>query len=619
MRRRVADIVMDEIARQGVEHVFMLSGGGIMYLTDALGRSSLEYVCCHHEQSCSIAATAYALRTNGPGVCIVTTGPGGTNALTGCGAAYMDSTPVLFISGQVKTADFASKRNVRQFGAQENNIVAMARPVTKYAVLVEKPEDVLYEVQKAAFLAMHGRRGPVWVDIPLDVQSAEIDDAALRRFDPAAEPFADPTIGVERDPAMDRVNEGVDKTVALLRGAERPLILFGHGVIAAGAAESVRDIAERLGIPLVATWRALGAMDHDHPLFFGSPGLQAPRYSNLITQGADFLLVLGTRLDNMITAFSDYRFALRAGQKVIVDLDANETAKLSMPGVNPVLCDVRVFLEQLRARLSGFPASGAAYAAWRDFCSGLKKRFPLLGEKQDKPLERVNLYRLADTVGAACARGDTIVASSTSRSNTAGHMAFPHLAGQKVISSMGFGSMGFALPSAVGAWFASGGGRVIVFEGDGSFHMNIQELHLLKQYGMNAKLFVFSNNGYAAIATMQDRNFDGFRVGSDAASGLTMPGFERLAAAYGIAYVRIASDSELADGVARVMSTPGPVLCEALGDLHFDEIPKCVSSVNAQGLRVSAALENPHPCLTEDELAGIFAGFRSAENGENKE
>lgn len=617
MKKRIVDIIWEEIARRGVRHAFTVTGGGAMYLVDALGRSSVSYICCHHEQSCSIAAAAYAIRTNGLGVCLVTAGPGGTNALTGCAAAYMDSTPVLFLSGQVKTADFASKRNVRQFGAQENDIVAMAKPVTKYAVLVEKPENVLYEVEKALFLAMHGRRGPVWVDIPLDVQAMSVDEPGLRRFDPDAEmgTIADPTVWVERNPDPDVVDGGVEKTLTLFGEARRPLILFGHGVMAAGGADCVREIAERLGVPLVATWRALGVVGHDHPLFFGSPGLQAPRYSNVITQGADFLLALGTRLDNMITAFSDSHFAFRAARKVIVDLDANETAKLAMPGVIPVLCDSRLFLERLRDSLSGVPADAlhARYAPWRGFCSAMKTRFPLLREKQDKPLEGVDLYKLTNAVGLACTREDTIVVTSTSRSNTAGHMAFPHLAGQKSISSMGFGSMGFALPSALGAWFASGKKRVVVFEGDGSLHMNIQELHLLRQHDMNVKLFIFSNRGYAAIAIMQDRNFGGFRVGSDSGSGVTMPDLERLAAAYGIAYARIESDSELADRVAGVMNNPGAVLCEVRGDLRFDEIPKCVSSQNAQGQRVSAVLENPYPCLQEDELEGIFAALPGME------
>jgi acetolactate synthase-1/2/3 large subunit len=585
--------LIEELARQGVAHVFTLSGGGIMYLLDALGRSGAEYVCCHHEQAAAIAAQSYAMYRNGLGACLVTTGPGGVNALTACAAAYMDSTPVLFLSGQVKTADFASRRRVRQFGAQENDIVSMARPVTKYAVLVEKPEDALYELQKAVFLARHGRRGPVWVDVPLDVQSAVEEEKALRRFDPSREESA----------AFSGLAQGLDLALRLLAESRRPLILIGHGLVASGALEEFLKLSARLGVPIVATWRALGVMNHEDRLFFGSPGLQAPRYSNLITQGADFLLALGTRLDNMITAFSEPRFAFRA-RKLIVDVEANEIAKLDMPGVVPVVCDAGLFVTRLLAALPPRPVGGIS--AWLGFCADMRDRFPLLKEAQDKPLTKVNLYRAAEVISNLCRPDDVIVVSSTSRCNTAGHIAFKYRAGQRPISSMAFGSMGFALPSVTGAWFASGRRRVIMLEGDGSLQLNIQELETIRSRGMNAKLFIFSNGGYAAIAAMQDRNFAGFRVGSDEASGVSLPRLERIAEAYGIAFTRISTDGEIEEGVRETLALDGPVICEMLGDMHFDEIPKCVSSVNAEGRRVSAALENPYPFLPEAELAAMY-------------
>jgi acetolactate synthase-1/2/3 large subunit len=607
MKRRIADILFAEVARQGVEHVFLLSGGGIMHLVDALGRSSLAYVCCRHEQAASIAAQAYAIHRNSLGVCLVTTGPGGTNALTGCAAAYMDSTPVLFLSGQVKRADFASKRDVRQFGAQENNIVAMARSVTKYAVLVEDERDALYELQKAVFLATSGRRGPVWVDVPLDVQSAEVEESTLRRFDstmyfsPNAESdtFREGIAAVEPGLAARRALER-------LYAAERPLILIGHGLIAAGAEERFRVLTARLGVPVIATWRALGVLGHDETLFFGSPGLQAARYSNIIVQGADFLLVLGSRLDNMITAFAEERFALRA-QKMLVDVDGRELRKFSMPGVTPMLCDVEKFLEHLEKAMPPHPVGGLE--PWLAFCAEMKARFPISRVRQEHSSATADLYRVAEAIAANSVPEDTLVISSTSRCNTAGHIALPRKRGQKSISSMAFGSMGFALPSAVGAWFASKGRRVVVLEGDGSLELNSQELQTVTQHNINVKIFIFSNGGYAAIATMQDKNFSGFRVAADPGSGLVLPNLEKLAQAYGLPYTRIASDEEINAGVSGVMGMEGPVLCEVLGDMRFDEIPKCVSSLNAEGKRVSAALENPYPFLPEEELARIYGGM----------
>lgn len=598
MKMRVAGIIFDILAEHGVKHCFMLSGGGIMYLVDALGQSEIAYVSCHHEQSAGIAAQAYAMHKNTLGLCIVTTGPGGTNALTPCAAAYMDSTPVLFLSGQVKTADLASKRKVRQFGAQENDIISMAAPVTKYAKMVEDPADVLFELQKAIHIALEGRQGPVWLDIPLDVQSAEVEFEKLRQYTPEPEKSIDHL----------QLSASVAHVLDCLQKARRPLMLLGHGVIAANAQDNCRRIARTLGTPVVSTWRALDVLGAEDPLFMGSPGLQAVRSANIITQGADFILILGSRLDNMITAFSEPHFAFRA-QKVMVDVDRQEMAKLDMPNLSPVICHVKDFVEALESALPD--SFKGDYAAWRQFCVATKQRFPLLAEKQNQKLEHADLYQVSAAIGELCAQDDVLVISSTSRCNTAGHMALPRKEGQKSISSMGFGSMGFALPSVIGGWFASEGKRVIMLEGDGSLQLNIQELQTLVQNNIEAKLFIFSNTGYAAIATMQDRNFDGRHVGCDPQSGVSMPSLQKIAQAYGMAYFCIAQNSDIQETVHAVLERKGCVICEVVGDISFDEIPKCISHVNEQGKRVSAVLENPFPFLPEEELAEIYSTMPS--------
>ena len=345
---RLSDYVMQFLEEQKVKHIFMLSGGGIMYLVDSLGRSKIDYVCCHHEQAAGIAAQAYAMEKNNLGVCLVTTGPGGTNALTAAGAAYVDSTPVLFITGQVKTADFASLRNVRQFGAQENDIVSMAKPITKYAETVIKAEEIRYHLEKAVYIAMHGRRGPVWLDIPLDIQNAEINPDSLVGFD--INEVEDNDVVAERNPDERVIENVIDDVIISLQNSKRPLLLIGHGLISSDAQDVFREIQRKLKIPVVSTWRALEVMDYDDELFFGSPGLQANRYSNLITQGADYLIVLGSRMDNMITAFNEEHFAFRA-KKVIVDIDVNEIKKLAMKNVTPVVCDVSFFLNILKNKI----------------------------------------------------------------------------------------------------------------------------------------------------------------------------------------------------------------------------------------------------------------------------
>lgn len=598
---RLADYVMNFLEDADVKHIFMLSGGGIMYLVDALGHAGIDYVCCHHEQAAGIAAQAYAMEKNALGVCMATTGPGGTNVLTATGAAYVDSTPVLFLTGQVKRSDFASLRRVRQFGAQENDIVSMAKPVTKYAVTVTEAEEIKYHLQKAVYLALHGRKGPVWVDIPLDIQNMQIDPDSLREFDP--ETLQDEDILAERAPDKEEISKAVHTAREWIKAAKRPLFLIGHGLVSAGAEAVFKEVQELLKIPVEATWRALGIMDYDDPYFFGSPGLQANRYSNLILQGADLLIVLGSRLDNMITAFNEEHFAYRA-KKILVDLDGNEIRKLAMPEAEGTVCSVRDFLNRLKEEMTGEEIPG--YAEWLEFCRKIKDRFPLLQEKQEHPTNMVDLYRLSMRLSEYCNENDVLAISSTSRCNTAGHMAFKHKEGQKTVSSMGFGSMGFALPSAVGAWFAGEGKRVIMLEGDGSLQLNLQELQTVVHHNINAKMFIFHNAGYAAITTMQDRNFDGFHVGSDGESGLSMPDLQKIAGAYGIPYCRIDRNEQIDEKIEQTLNCAGPAICEFIGSIAYDEIPKCISYLDEAGLRVSAKLENPFPFLSQQEMEKIY-------------
>ena len=591
---KLSDYVFEYLRRQGIDTVFTLTGGGIMHLVESMANCGMEYVCCHHEQACSIAAQAYGMYQEKLCVCLVTTGPGGTNALTGLAAAYVDSTPVLFISGQVKREDYASLRGVRQFGAQENDIISMAKPVCKYAETVQEPEDILYHLQRALKTATSGRKGPVWLDIPLDVQAAMIEEGGLRGYE--EEQVS------EKAGCPQTMGEDVAYTLKCLEESRRPVILAGQGAVSAGALEEVEAFARKHHIPILTTWRATWMLDWNDELNFGSPGLQAPRYSNLILQSCDFLLILGSRLDNMITAFNEEHFAYRA-KKVIVDIDAMEIKKLRMAQLYAVTEDVGTFMQALNQKDSG--TGQAADSDWVRACNEIREKYPVQGEVQ-KVEEGINLYRAAEAISDFCTGRDTIVISSTSRCNTAGHIAFRHKKGQHTISSMGMGSMGFALPSAVGAYYACGKNRVIVLEGDGSFQLNIQELQTICHYEVDAKIFIFNNSGYAAIKQMQDRNFAGHHVGSTPDSGVDMPDFGKIANAYGISYFKVEKDEELKEAVRRVMEQQGPVICDLVGSLDFDEIPKCISAVDEEtGRRISAYLENPYPFRTE-EMQGVM-------------
>lgn len=573
-----------------------------MYLVDALGHSGLKYVCCHHEQAAAIAAQAYGMYDDNLGVSLVTTGPGGTNALTAVGAAFMDSTPMLFISGQVKLSDLASVRGVRQYGAQENDIISMVRPVTKYAVMLRRPEDIVFELEKCIYMATHGRKGPVWIDIPLDIQSAEIEPDSLKHYVPETEQNISGAL----------LEESVQKVIELLRCSERPLVLAGHGVNSSGAQEELQKFMELSGIPIMSTWRALNLMGSDEECFLGSPGLQAPRYSNIIIQHCDFLLVLGSRLDNMITAFNEENFA-RMAKIVVVDVDVNELRKLKMTDLFTVCADVKEFMSLLLAELAN-KRDLPDLSKWRTRCEKVKKRFPIMQEKQNVSAG-VDLYKVSYILSQHTEREDTIVISSTSLCNTAGHIAFKRKRGQKSISSMGFGSMGFALPSAVGAYFAGDGNRVIVLEGDGSFQLNIQELETIKTYGVNAKIFVFDNTGYAAIAKMQERNFDGFYVGCNEQSGVMIPDMKKIAYAYDFPYLSITDNDMIEDVVCRAMEMNGACIVDIKGSLSFEEVPKCISHVDeVTGKRVSADLVNPYPFLPAKDIEAIGKYLIAKEN-----
>lgn len=596
---KLSDYVFSYLESQGVSTVFTLTGGGIMHLVDSMGRSGMEYVCCHHEQAAAIAAQAYDMYEEALSVCLVTTGPGGTNALTGAAAAFVDSTPVLYMTGQVKRSDFAGPRGVRQFGAQENDIISMAKPITKYAVLLMEAEDIAYELEKCVYIATHGRKGPVWIDIPLDVQAAMIDETKLRHYEPPKQEH------------KVKVKAAAEYTLELLKKAKRPLLLVGQGMKSSGAEEEAHEFVDRTGIPVMATWRALDFMGTEEEGFMGSPGLQAPRYSNLILQHCDLLLVLGSRLDNMITAFNEEHFAYRA-EKIIVDIDEKEITKLAMKNVYPVPSDVKEYMGVLLEVIKQNKLD-ADWEKWRSACSRMKERFPLLQEPQDNQ-EGVDLYKVTWKVSEFADKDDTIVISSTSRCNTAGHIAFSHKKGQKTISSMGMGSMGFAIPSAIGAYYANGKRRVIVIEGDGSLQLNIQELQTIAANHINAKMFIFNNVGYAAITTMQDRNFNGFYVGSNEQSGLYMPNLEKIAFAYNIKYDRIEKVQDIEDKVKKALEEEGPYICDICGSLWFDEIPKCISRADEKtGMRISAFLENPYPYLPEEMMKKLTAELLCSE------
>lgn len=583
---KVSDYIIRRLEEHGVKDVFLLSGGGMMHLLDSVFRSEIIRPWCNlHEQASAVCAEAYAQVTGGLGVCMVTSGPGATNAITGAVNAWIDSDPVLVISGQAKTSDLVGSRGVRQAGSQEVNITAMMRCVTNYAVTVTDKNMVKYHLDKAVYLATHGRKGTVWVDVPLDIQGAQVEERELVEFDPAAE-------GLISDYAVSE--NDLDEILEMLKSARRPLVLAGKGVLLGHADGVLREFCRRLQIPELSTWPARVIFSDDDPLYFGQPGSPAPRYSNWILQSCDLLLTIGSRLNPAVTVFDESRFACQA-KHIIVDIDWNEIAKLQMDFAKTVVCDAGIFLTELNARSQGLGPLDTA--AWLAYCRSAKEAYPAWREAQPKPQSQVNAYLFGHILSDLICPEDVKVYSSTGRASVISGMCYERKEGQAVVDLESLGSMGFALPAAIGACIASGKRRTITIEGDGSMQHNLQELALIRGYGLPIKLFVLNNGGYSSISVMQDNHFQGRHAGCDEASGVFFCDMKKAAELYGLRYDAIHSDGEIEPVLQRVMADDEPVLCEFFVDRTFDEIPKAVSRINPDGTMSSSTLEDLYPFL----------------------
>ncbi|NNN23769.1 MULTISPECIES: thiamine pyrophosphate-binding protein [Pseudomonas] len=590
---RVADYIADFIAEQGVGHVFLLPGGGAMHLNDAVGKHpQLEVVACHHEQAAAIAAEAYCRINENLGVAMVTTGPGATNAVTAVAGAWIESVPLLLISGQVKRADLLRGAPLRQKGVQEVDIVSVVKPITKYAVTVERPEDIRRELERASFIARDGRAGPVWIDVPLDVQGAPIDPASLVGWGNDVQPAADV------DAAL------LDQVRALLEGAERPLILAGHGVRLSGAATAFRELVEALGVPVVTTWNAMDLLPYEHPLYVGRPGVVALRAPNFAIQNADLLIAIGSRLDNIITAYAPRDFA-RGARKVVVDVDANEIAKLDMPIDVAVTSSADAFVAALAAATTGV---AFRRPQWLERCADWKA---LYGVNDGQPFPAsgpISHFQFADALSDAVPADTLVSTGSSGLAVEVFYTVFRNRPGQRVFLTSGLGAMGYGLPAAIGACFANGRKPMVAVESDGSLQLNLQELATLRGFNLPICLVVMNNGGYASIRNTQRNYFEARYVGTGPEAGLWMPDLEELARAYHLPFRRIRDAAELAQGLAEAVSQPRPMIVEVM--LMSDEAlsPKVAAVPQPDGSMTSMPLEDMSPLLPLDVLEREMGG-----------
>jgi len=589
---KLSDYVMQFIAHQGVEHIFYLPGGGAMHLVDSLGKlKQVESVCCLHEQAVAIAAQSYAMHTNHLGVGLVTTGPGGTNTITGVCAAWIDSVPCIFVSGQVKRSDMMTGKGIRQLGIQEADIVTLVSSITKYAVTVTEPSTIRYHLEKALYLAKNGRPGPVWIDIPLDVQGSIIDETVLVGFHPEEIK--------EKKPDKSDIKTAFKKIIRLLNKSERPIIIAGDGIKISNSKDLFLDIIKKLDIPVIPTWKAMDMIHEEHELYAGRGGILGERSANFAVQNSDLLLCIGSKMDFTQTGFDTKSFA-RAAKKIVIDIDKNEIKKLDFKINLTIIADAGLVLHEIADQLNNIKIKDRS--SWKNKIKEWRKKYPIVSTEYYGGTGLVNPYMLIDVLSREATSDDIISPCCAGTAAEYNFQAFKIKEKQKFITNHGLGPMGFELPSSIGACLANHRKRTICVAGDGGFQLNIQELETLHRLDLPVKIFIMNNNGYSSIRTMQETHFGGHYVGNDPSSGLTLPDIILVAEAYKIKAIRIHDASELEAKIREALDFPGPVICDVMVIPGFKVSPKVASQRKEDGTMVSKPLEDQWPFLDRKEL-----------------
>lgn len=609
---RVADLIARLLVEHDVTQMFMLTGGGAMHLNDAFGREpGLRKVFTHHEQAAAIAAESYTRLTQRPAAVNVTTGPGGVNALNGVYGAYVDSIAMVVVSGQVKRETCAPnfpEIPLRQLGDQEIDIVSMVRGITKYAVVLNDPADTRKVVEKALHLCRTGRPGPVWIDVPIDVQAAPVDPDALAPFDPAE--FD--TLGEAPNTAAERgaltgapLNDAAAAVLAELCDAERPVVLAGAGVRISGQHEAFLRFVDRLGVPVVTGWNAHDAIPNDHPLYVGRPGTVGDRGGNFAVQTADYVLVLGSRLNIRQISYTWQSFA-RNGRVTMVDIDKAELAKPTLSLHRPIHADLGAFFAAVEALPLPDVDRRDDRTAFASRSRERSARYPVVLPHHwsaDKP---INPYVFGKVLFDELEEGDIVVSGDGTACVTI-FQAANLKRGQRLYTNSGCASMGYDLPAAIGAYHGSGGKRIVCLAGDGSVMMNLQELQTIVGGKLPIKIFVLNNDGYHSIRQSQQNHFPDNIVGCGPDSGLSFPEFARLAEGFGLPASRVDRDRDLAAAIRATLDGDGPQLCEVMLDKNQQFEPKLSSRKLDDGTMVSPPLEDLSPFLPTEELAEAMA------------
>ncbi len=600
MKIKVAHYVAKFFAEHGVTDVFTITGGGAMHLNDAIGHHmSLHCTYNHHEQACAIAAEGYARLTGKVAAVCVTSGPGGTNAITGVLGGWQDSIPMFVISGQVKkeTTTWSTSVPLRQLGDQEFQIVDCVKGMTKYAQMITEPTQIRYHLEKAWYLCNNGRKGPVWLDIPLDVQAAVVEEQELRTFVPGEETVQSMNgmemMHLHEEPSYDVRLTG--QILERIREAKRPVLLAGTGVRLSGAYDDFLQCIDALQIPVVTAWNAHDLLWDEHPLYCGRPGSVGTRGGNFVVQNSDLLLVFGCRMNIRQISYNYKEFAKNA-YKIVVDIDEAELHKPTVSVDMGIHADVADVMKDIAVQAQDV----GSHRDWLAWCRSVNARYPAALPAYFGRQKPLNPYAFVQRFSECLAEGDRVICGNGSACVIT-FQAMKIKKGQRLFTNSGCAAMGYGFPAAVGCAVAEQKHRVICVDGDGSFQMNLQELQTVVYNRLNLKLFLLNNNGYHSIRQTQTNLFEPPLVGVCGGNGLSFPDLEKIAYAYGIPYEKIDALADIPGKMRKVLGTEGPVLCEVVVDPEQNFEPKLSSKVLPDGRIVSPEIDDMYPFLPREE------------------
>ncbi len=591
MQIRVADYIADFLYNTlGVKDVFLVTGGGAMFLNDGIAKhSKLNAVINHHEQASAMAAVAYAKYKNSYAVAMTTSGCGATNAVTGLLDAWQDSVPVFFLSGQVKKKETVhnSGLSLRQIGAQEADIIPIVGPISKYAVMVNDPREIAYHLEKAAYLAKSGRPGPVWLDVPQDIQGAVVKLSEMLHFD---------SLEIKENYNVNIENENILSVMGDIKGAKRPIIVAGNGIRLSGAISEFKQFVKSFQIPVTTSYLGLDLLPSNDPFYVGRLGIKGDRAGNFAVQNSDFLIVLGSRLAVPLTGF-EYEMFARDAKIIVVDIDPVEHQKNTVRIDRFINCDVKNFLVEMNKK----EVLSVDRGEWISKCRYWREHWPVALPVYEKMSNKINMYTFIDHL-SRYTKDDAVVVADAGSAYYVTAQALKVSGNQRYITSGAQADMGFAIPASIGASVAKGRGEVVAITGDGSFQMNIQELQTIIHNQLPIKIFILNNAGYLSIRTTQGKFFEGRLLGAGPSSGISFPELSKIAYAYGYTYFCAQTLNNLDTALEETMSSNVPTICEIMCLEHQEIVPTVSSIKRDDGTMLSKPTEDMYPFLECDEF-----------------